>query len=133
MLLYIAKRVLFFIPTLLAISLITFIISINSPGDPVEYLLSGGYEAGGRYTDGLTTKKVYVRVRHELGLDLPIFYFSINKLSACDTIYKIPERSHRKTFRRITSTYGNWPQVQNYYVSLNSFQNQLSQIKKELR
>ena len=36
MLKYIIKRILTFIPMLIAISLIAFIISINAPGDPVE-------------------------------------------------------------------------------------------------
>ena len=40
MLKYILKRILIFIPTLLAISLITFALSTTAPGDPVEQMLS---------------------------------------------------------------------------------------------
>ena len=35
---YVIKRVLTFMPMLIAISLLSFIISINAPGDPVERL-----------------------------------------------------------------------------------------------
>jgi len=104
MFLYILKRLFIFIPTLIAISLVTFIISVNAPGDPVEYLLSGGYEPGGRNIESLTSRTVYTRVRHELGLDLPIFYFSIKKYSASDTIYRISQQSHRKK----PATYNNY-------------------------
>ena len=40
MLKYILKRLLIFIPTLIAISLLTFIISQKAPGDPVENMLN---------------------------------------------------------------------------------------------
>jgi len=35
---YALKRILTFIPMLIAISLLSFVISINAPGDPVERL-----------------------------------------------------------------------------------------------
>ena len=35
---YAIKRILTFIPMLIAISLLSFVISINAPGDPVERL-----------------------------------------------------------------------------------------------
>ena len=41
MLKYLFKRLLIFIPTMVAITLVAFVISINAPGDPVEIMLSG--------------------------------------------------------------------------------------------
>jgi ABC-type microcin C transport system permease subunit YejB len=37
---YIFRRLLFFIPTLVVISLLAFVISIQAPGDPVDRLLN---------------------------------------------------------------------------------------------
>ena len=52
MLKYIFKRILIFIPTLIIITLLGFIISINAPGDPVERMMvaaqNGGEVGSGR-------------------------------------------------------------------------------------
>ena len=76
MLKYILKRLLIFIPTLIAISLLTFVISINAPGDPVETMLNQGGGGDGRSGEKLASEKTYEAKRHELGFDLPLFYSS---------------------------------------------------------
>jgi peptide/nickel transport system permease protein len=63
MAIYILKRVLLFVPTLLGISLITFILMKNLPGDPVVGM------AGER-----ATPATIARIRAELGLDKPLPY-----------------------------------------------------------
>ena len=47
MLKYTLQRLITFIPMLIAISLIAFIISINAPGDPVERLSKSAGNEGG--------------------------------------------------------------------------------------
>ena len=78
MLKYTIQRLITFIPMLIAISLIAFIISINAPGDPVERLSKS---AGKRRLCGASNlahqKKIKAEIRKRLGLDLPIFYVSI--------------------------------------------------------
>jgi len=64
MLRYIAKRILIFIPTLIAISLITFIISVNAPGDPVESILNKKSGDAGQNTRGLTDEAAYIALQH---------------------------------------------------------------------
>jgi peptide/nickel transport system permease protein len=61
MVLYILKRILLFVPTLLGISLITFILMKHLPGDPVVGM------AGER-----ATPETVSRIRAELGLDKPL-------------------------------------------------------------
>ena len=46
MLRYTIQRVLTFIPMLIAISLLSFVISINAPGDPVERLAKSAESEG---------------------------------------------------------------------------------------
>jgi peptide/nickel transport system permease protein len=63
MAIYILKRVLLFVPTLLGISLITFILMKHLPGDPVVGMV--GERA---------TPETVARIRGELGLDKPLPY-----------------------------------------------------------
>ena len=52
MLKYTIKRLLVFIPMMIAISLIAFIISINAPGDPVDRLTKAAGNEGGAEETG---------------------------------------------------------------------------------
>jgi len=73
MLFYIAKRVFLFIPTLLGITLITFLLMQALPGDPVQGM------AGER-----ANPETLARIRAELGADrpLPLQYLGYLKLLA---------------------------------------------------
>lgn len=73
MALYILKRLFLFIPTLLGITLITFILMQSLPGDPATGM------AGER-----ATPETLARIRAELGQDrpLPVQYFGYLKLLA---------------------------------------------------
>jgi peptide/nickel transport system permease protein len=73
MALYILKRLLLFIPTLLGITLITFILMQSLPGDPAQGM------AGER-----ATPETIARIRAELGQDrsLPVQYLGYLKLLA---------------------------------------------------
>ena len=113
---YILRRLLIFIPMLFAISLLAFIISVNAPGDPVERLLTSA-ETEGAATGG-GTSKLRQELRHRLGLDLPVFYFSIVTTGESDTLHHVPERTHRETLERLARTYGNWPDIVRYYREL---------------
>jgi peptide/nickel transport system permease protein len=73
MLKYILRRILIFIPTLFVISLIAFVISINAPGDPVENLFAGAKGGEGSSASNAGMTKAKDELRHELGLDLPVF------------------------------------------------------------
>ncbi len=116
MLNYSIKRLLYFIPTLFLISIITFFISINAPGDPVETMLNRSQDE--RQTDKLIQENSYVELRHNLGLDLPVFYFSITSAASCDTLYKISNLSHRSILERMAFTYGNWKDIACYYQTI---------------
>lgn len=118
---YILKRVLIFIPTLIAISLLTFMISVNAPGDPVAIMLNqtGG---DGQLADKIAGEKAYLDMREKLGLDLPVFYFSLGSLASPDTLYRIPKRFHRETLENLVSLYGNWPKIETYYKSIKALE-----------
>jgi peptide/nickel transport system permease protein len=124
MLRYIIKRILIFIPTLIVITLLGFIISVNAPGNPVERMVvaaqSGG-EMGSQTLNQIQQKKIWTE---KLGLDLPVFYFALSSLSRPDTLYKIYDKNEREALDRLISQYGNWTVIQEYYTSVNNFYNE---------
>jgi peptide/nickel transport system permease protein len=126
---YIVKRLLYFIPTLIAISIITFIISVNAPGDPVESMLNKS-SGEGQLSENLAYEASYSELRHRLNLDLPLFYFSINSASSCDTLFKINNMSHRAVLERMAFTYGDWKDVSRYYLSIKNLEASLALIPK---
>lgn len=127
---YILKRVIIFIPTLIVISLLTFLISINAPGDPIDSMLNSSAEGGGQSSQKLATEKAYDNLRHQLGLDLPVFYFSFTNATLPDTLYRIPKTGHRKILERLAHTYGNWQDIATYYSHLKQLETSLLDIEK---
>jgi len=120
---YIIKRLLIFIPTLIAISLLTFVISINAPGDPVDSMLNQSIGGGeGRSGEKLAGEKAYNELRHQLGLDLPLFYFAFTNATYPDTLYKIQKKSHRENLQRVSYEYGDWNYVSSYYHTLKTLE-----------
>lgn len=118
---YIVKRILIFIPTLLVITLLGFVISVNAPGDPVERMVTSSQnsgEVGSQSKSQLEQKKFW---RNKLGLDLPVFYFSLTSVSYPDTLYKIYDKSEKEALARFIHMYGNWKEIEMYSNSLNRF------------
>ena len=122
MLRYTIQRVLTFIPMLIAISLLSFVISINAPGDPVERLAKSAESEGSAQEQSGASKKIKAELRKKLGLDLPIFYLSIADLSTSDTLYKIQDKYHKATLEHLTHKSGNWKLVSDYYNALLNLQ-----------
>lgn len=77
---YLIRRFLYFVPVLVVISLLAFIISVNAPGDPVERMISSGTseEGSALFRSNAELKNYW---RKKLGLDLPVFYFSLVSLA----------------------------------------------------
>jgi ABC-type dipeptide/oligopeptide/nickel transport system permease component len=65
MLKYIVKRIAIFIPTLFVISLVTFYLSVNVPGDPVEQMLNSNSEMGSS-ANAQASEKAYIDKREQL-------------------------------------------------------------------
>jgi peptide/nickel transport system permease protein len=151
MLIYVLKRLLMFIPTLVVISLLAFVISIHAPGDPVEQLISGGEknDIQAKNSDGGLYK---AQMREKLGLNLPVFYVSMETMADIDTVFRIPDADQREMLVRISRNTGNpggtmeWHQlmlntevlVQNFdpsTVKLSSpgYLSQVSQIKSLIK
>ena len=118
MLKYTIERLITFIPMLIAISLIAFIISIMAPADPVERLSKAAGTEGSADEQSSASKKIKQELRKKLGLDLPIFYVSISNLASSDTLHKIQDKYQKTNLKALTHQSGNWQAVSNYYHAL---------------
>lgn len=118
MIAYLLRRILLFIPTLLVISLLAFIISVNAPGDPVERLVTAAESGEISLTATASMQEEKRYWTHRLGLDLPVFYVRIAPYSYPDTLYKISDKQERKALTSHLNKYGNWQQIQHYYKAL---------------
>ena len=62
---YLIRRILYIIPTLLGITLVSFVFMQFAPGDPAKLQMSGGV------LDEKASKEIYESMRRAYGLDLP--------------------------------------------------------------
>ena len=115
MLRYVARRVLFFIPTLIVITVIGFAISVHAPGDPVERMMSAAGTTGELGAQSASQAEQKRHWRQKLGLDMPVFYLSLEKLSYPDTLYRVYDKNERAALARLLDKFGNWPQIAQYY------------------
>src|SRR5690554_279834 len=133
MLQYIFKRLLIFIPTLFVISLFTFILNVNVPGDPVEQILGGGGSAAemGQSSSKLASERAYIDKRRELGLDLPVFYFSLSNAATPDTLHRIHRKLHKANLEQLILLYGNWTEIEKYYHAIVELDLAISDLKTD--
>ena len=116
---YLVQRIAALLPTLAAISLLAFALGKMAPGDPVELLLRRAGDENLR--DLQKADESYRQTARILGLDKPLFYFSLLPQAYPDTLYKIVNPAYRKTLRRLCARYGAWPPVQRYYRSVQAY------------
>lgn len=119
MLRYLARRLLYVVSTLLLIMLLTFFISIHTPGDPVAQQLRSGQQSGA--TNATDYWSNYERQRQQMGLHLPVFYFSFTRLAVPDTFHRIPIPAHREMLHTLVWEYGHWGKTQIYFHELKRF------------
>ncbi len=128
MLRYIARRLLVFVPTLLIILMVSFLISRSVPGDQVYTRMDGIYQRGGQIDANLRNRE-YLRISHEMGLDLPLFYLSLTSIAYPDTLHRIPVLSERKALQELIGTYGNWPEISAYFHHLERLEGKMARMQ----
>jgi ABC-type dipeptide/oligopeptide/nickel transport system permease component len=68
---YVARRLLWMIPTLLGITMLIFTAIHAAPGDPATVMIGAG--SGGAMQDNVDYEAKIAKVRRDLGLDLPLW------------------------------------------------------------
>ncbi|MEM7372291.1 MAG: ABC transporter permease [Bacteroidota bacterium] len=119
---YVLKRVLWFFPTMFAVSLLAFMISSWSPEDPVDGSCPNLSDPGATPEN---IQRCITREREKFGLHLPLFYIEFGSLTSPDTLYKIYPKSTRNAMERISHRTGNWDAVNAYHLSLKQLSDQL--------
>lgn len=125
---FILRRILFFIPTLIIISLLAFIISINAPGDPLDRMVSSRESDLEISSQSANSQKEKEKWRKILGLDLPVFYISLSNAATPDTIYKIFDDNERFALKRLIAEYGNWKEIADWNMSIKKLLNEYNNI-----
>ncbi|MEQ8624642.1 MAG: ABC transporter permease [Vicingaceae bacterium] len=114
MALYLLKRILLFIPSLLGLSLIFFFLSTISPGDPVLNRLESSIIGEGAASSMEEIEQLKA-LRIQLGLNKPLFYFKVHRKTLSDTAYKIPSKQLRENLNDLSYQLGSWELVNEYY------------------
>lgn len=113
---YTLKRILFFIPTLIVISFLTFGLSKCTPGDPVLNQMP---------EDLIITPKSYRQIAKNHSLDKPAFYIELTSAAYPDTLYKFIHINKRKALSKLIAQYGNWPKISDYNLQIDVLRKQL--------
>jgi peptide/nickel transport system permease protein len=117
MLKYILQRLLYFIPTLLVISIIVFVLSKMTPGDPVDNQLQISSESNSsRISD-----EIYQQTAHQLGIDKPIFYFTITSQAFPKNLYSLSKKSERTAVENLIKQYGNYDKITSFHQVIKAF------------
>lgn len=124
-------RILIFIPTILLISLLAFVISINAPGDPVEKLAIAMGQDGASNQNQSTNTAIKAKIRKSLGLDRPMFYFGLGTMADCDTLYRIADRDEREALEVLNREVGNWDGVVKFQSDVDQKNLALSELNKD--
>jgi peptide/nickel transport system permease protein len=96
-------------------------LSTSVPGDPVEQMLNSNTEMGSS-ANALASERAYIEKRKQLGLDLPVFYFSFTNSATPNNMYEIPKKFHRYNLERLVDMYGNWDYIYPYYKKIKEFE-----------
>lgn len=116
------KKVLYFIPSLLVLSFICFILSKLTPDDPVLTELGLPIEElSGNQNRFEEFKNQYVRIVSKNGYQLPLFYVSISSLTGAGDLEKILYLPEKKIARKILAHTGNKDDLHAYLIAKKDF------------
>ena len=107
---YTVKRILYFFPTLLAISLLSFGLSKCTPGDPAKPV-SGEESSKASWAN---YEREYQQRAEDFGLAGPTFYFEITSKAYPDTLHHIVQKDQRENWELLIAQYGNWEKISAY-------------------
>lgn len=123
---YLLKRLLLLLPTLWVITLLTFFISTQAPGDPVALALQQE-DTPGRFAT--QSANAYRERRKAMGLDRPLFYLSFSRAALSDTLHRIPFAEQRSWLHDVTIATGNWHAVSTFHQHWQDLTHQVNTAK----
>jgi peptide/nickel transport system permease protein len=135
MLRFVIKKLMLFIPTLVVVYAVLFVLQRQAPGDPVAsyHHQEQIQPSKGTYQDSKAADNQYANTSHLLGLDMAPFYFSITSQAQPDTLYKILRKDHREMLSNLLAKTGNWAQISAYYKMLQISEQQFYSLPDSTR
>ena len=111
---YLIKRLAYFIPGLFIMALSIFFLSRSFPNDPVaDYLYTELGSSSTLYTYN-KYREQYQQVSENLGLDKPLFYFSIHPHKVPDTLHNFVILEERRHAKKLAYRYADWEKTNHY-------------------
>ncbi len=150
---YFLKRILWFIPTLIGISIVIFLISVKAPGNPIDQIISNQINNSKSVISKELIDAKVKALSTQFNMYKAVFYFSITNQTQSDTLYKIANKSWRNNLSDLAFQCGDWKSVNTYFEVLKSLeisayaskerdvtqliyslkqQNKLAEIKREI-
>ena len=114
---YIIRRIFYFLPTLLIISVIVFGMSKCTPNDPCI-----------PQSNTPQDRQAFIECQKRFGLTGPAFYFNITSQAYPDSLHKIAYKRDREQWSNLIAQYGNWNEISKYKDALQTTQLQLIEI-----
>lgn len=118
MITYFLRRTLLAVPTLLVVSFLVFMLSRQTPGDPVLALQQGSGTATTDYASIELQDQAYRKTAAFLGLDKPQFYFSLLPQAYPDSLYRFLYPDKKRALKGLIAQFGNWPLIEDYHHTL---------------
>lgn len=114
---YLTKRILAIIPTLLTLSVLIFVLKSYLPDGIVDRYLNEALLKNSSI-EQREIKGLVREIKADLGLDKPIFYFSIRSNVFPDTLNQMYPSGKAVFLEQLLLEYGNPDLVRNYYLLL---------------
>ena len=116
---FVFRRLLLALPTVLIVFIICFFLSRKMPGDEVDTFIGNNTEAySSRNGDIKLYEESYKRTVLKLGLNKPVFYWSLITKAYPDTFNSILYLPQKEVSRKYLNTNGNWPLIQAYFIDI---------------
>jgi peptide/nickel transport system permease protein len=124
---YFGIRLLLFIPTLVLVSVLAFVLQEAAPGDPVQrYLREDPMAASSHPAEQRMRERAFQRAVQETGADLPAFYLTLRPASLPDTLHRILPFGLQKTYRAWCMHTGDPQPVHVWYTLLAEWRDSLA-------
>jgi peptide/nickel transport system permease protein len=118
MVLYFFKKLTWYLPAYLLITLLSFWLNEITPSDPVLDALQ--VQEGQRFS-----ASSYSATAKQLRRDKPLFYFELTNQAFPDTLYKFVHKHKIQSLSARIWKFGNWDKIVSYYQRLEQLSTQL--------
>jgi len=133
MLRYLAKRLIYAVLVVFAVSLLAFFMSTIAPGDLVDaHLTLDGAQIAYKQKSFSERTAEYTRSAERLGMLVPQFYFSVQPICFPDTLYRVVRKEERQILKQLLFRHGDWPLIELYRKQTLGFIRHLEPLRDDL-